>query len=224
MHMGAAPQGRQRAKEGIGRRGKVRHDGSMWDHLLYALAWASFGLGHSLLASPRAKARLGPWLGRGYRLTYNLLALLHFLLVAWAGQALLGSHGRFELPGWALALFGTVHLAGWIGLLWTARFYDGGRLLGLTQWRHPEAPEDEPLRLDGPHRYVRHPLYAAAFLILWGAAVSPLGLATAVWGSAYLVIGAWHEERGLLRLYGAAYADYRARVPAFLPWRGKAGT
>ena len=41
-------------------------------------------------------------------------------------------------------------------------------------------------------------------------------------GSLYLVVGAAFEERGLLRLYGADYADYRRRVPAFIPWKGRA--
>ena len=50
-----------------------------------------------------------------------------------------------------------------------------------------------------------------------------LGLATAVWGSAYLVIGTAFEERKLRRLYGQAYEDYRARVPAFVPWKGRVG-
>jgi len=58
------------------------------------------------------------------------------------------------------------------------------------------------------HRFVRHPLYSAAFLILWG--------------SVYLVVGSHFEERFLERLYGDAYADYRRRVPAFVPWKGRA--
>jgi len=78
------------------------------------------------------------------------------------------------------------------------------------------------LRVDGLHRYVRHPLYSAVFLVLWGAVWSPLGLMTAFFGSIYLVIGAWLEERRLIARYGDDYAAYRARVPAFIPWRGRA--
>ena len=118
---------------------------------------------------------------------------------------------------------GIVHLVGWAVLLYSARFYDLGRLGGLTQLRHPHQPEDEELRQDGPHAWVRHPLYAGAFLILWGAALSPLGLTTACWGSLYLLIGTWCEERRLLRRYGEPYRAYQRRVPAFLPWRGRTG-
>lgn len=115
---------------------------------------------------------------------------------------------------------GGVHGAGWVVLVASARFYDLGRLAGLAQWRGDS--EDEGLRTDGPHAWVRHPLYAGGYLILWGAAGTPLGLATALWGSLYLAAGTWLEERKLLRLYGPAYAEYRRRVPALVPWRGRA--
>ncbi len=188
------------------------------DHFVYALAWLAFGLTHTGLAGGRGRARLG----RGHRLAYNLVAVVQFALVAAVGVATLGDRPPFPLPGWALAGLGVVHVGGWMALVWSARFYDLGRLAGTTQWRRPDLPADEGLRLDGPHAYVRHPLYAAGHLILWGAAVSPLGLATAVWGSLYLLVGAAFEERRLLRLYGDDYARYRARVPSLVPWRGRA--
>jgi protein-S-isoprenylcysteine O-methyltransferase Ste14 len=111
-------------------------------------------------------------------------------------------------------------------LIVALRGYDLGRFTGLTQVRAGRAgatlAQDEPLKLDGLHRYVRHPLYTGGFLVLWGLAHDPMAVATAVWASLYLLIGTWFEERRLLRVYGEAYAQYRLRVPAFMPWRGKA--
>ncbi|OAN46682.1 protein-S-isoprenylcysteine methyltransferase [Paramagnetospirillum marisnigri] len=184
----------------------------MSDHALYALAWAVFGLSHSAFAGRG-------WFGRWSRLAYNAVAVILFLGVGAAGAALLGDRPVFDLPLAVRWGMGALHLAGWGLMIWSARFYDLGRLGGLSQLRHPEAAADEPLRLDGPHGRVRHPLYASGFLILWGAALSPLGLATAIWGSLYLLVGTVCEERRLLRLYGEAYADYRRRVPAFIPHR-----
>ncbi len=194
-------------------------------HALYALAWLSFGAGHSLLAAEGVKARLRPLLGPWLRLAYNAVAVLHFALVVAAGRLLIGDAG-LGLPAWSHVVLSAVHLLGWAVLLASARWYDLGRFGGLTQIRLARAgvaePEDEPLRLDGPHRWVRHPLYLGAYLILWGAAQTEFGLATAVWGSLYLAIGTRFEERKLLRLYGDAYADYRRKVPAVIPWKGRA--
>lgn len=141
--------------------------------------------------------------------------------MSWVGASTLAGEPAYALPGWARVGLGLVHVGGWAVMLYAARFYDLGRLGGLSQLRHPEAPADEELRRDGPHAWVRHPLYSGAFLILWGAALSPLGLATALWGSLYLLIGTACEEKRLLARYGDEYAAYRAGVPAFVPWRGK---
>lgn len=185
-------------------------------HALYAALWASFGLGHSLFANSGVKHRLGA-LGRWYRLAYNALASAHVAVVFGVGLWLLGPKPSFDLPTGAQAAMMALALAGGALLLWSSRFYDMGRLAGLRQIGEPAAPEDESLRLDGPHRYVRHPFYASGLLIVWGLALSPFGLATALWASAYLIIGAGIEERRLLKRYGAAYARYRRRIPGFLP-------
>jgi protein-S-isoprenylcysteine O-methyltransferase Ste14 len=191
----------------------------MSDHIAYALAWAFFALGHSGLANAAVKRRLAPLLGRGQRLAYNSVAIAQFGLIAWVGVATLGGHPAFALPGWVVAAMTAIHVAGWVILIGAARSYDLGRLAGTAQWRG--ASEDEGLRFDGPHAWVRHPLYAGGYLILWGAAIGPLGLATALWGSLYLALGTWFEERKLLARYGEAYACYHRRVPALLPWKGR---
>ncbi len=195
---------------------------SPWQaQILYALAWLSFGAGQSLLATAGAHRRMTDWFGRAYRLVYNGVAAVHLLAVLAVGHGLVGPEAGFALPAWAEAALAALALIGGVLFLVSLRYYDTGLLTGLRQWREgPRGDESEPLTLTGPHRLVRHPLYATGFLILWGRAVDPLGLATAVWVSLYLVIGAAFEERKLLRRHGAAYAAYRRRVPAFVPWRG----
>lgn len=188
---------------------------SLSAHLLYVLAWFSFGAGHSLLASRGPKAGLKPLLGPRYRLAYNLFAAAHLGAILAFGHWLFPTPAAFANPFWPVALAGLAVLVA--GL----RDYDLGRLLGTFQIRHPEAPEDEPLHIRGLHRWVRHPLYAGTLLVLWGKAANEFELATATWASLYILAGAAFEERRLLRLYGEAYADYRHHVPAFIPWRGR---
>ncbi len=196
------------------------------DHVLYALVWASFGLIHSWLAGDAAKAVLAPKLGAGYRLAYNLLAVLHIGVVLLIGYLLLGDRPEFDRSGAARIVMFSLHVGGWAALLWSLRYYDLGRFSGLAQLRARRRGEmlndDEPLRLDGPHAWVRHPLYAAAHVVLWSAATTLLALQTAVWGSLYLLIGSYFEERRLLARYGEAYAAYRRQVPSLIPWKGRA--
>lgn len=195
-------------------------------HFWYAAAWAGFGLCHSLLARGFVKTRLVPRLGPYYRLAYNLFAALQIALVVWTGWFLLDDATAFAWPDGLRLALNAIHLAGWVLMVAALMGYDLGRLAGLTQIRNHlrgiSAPEDEPLRRDGFHRYVRHPVYSAAFLILWGAVWNELSLATAIWASLYFLIGTHFEERWLKIHYGSAYETYRQTVPAFIPWKGRA--
>ena len=190
------------------------------EQLAYAGLWLLFGFLHSVLASDRAKQALA-FLGRGYRLAYNGFAVLHAGATVWIGERIFGADAVTVVPeaarwaGYALMAVGLIVLA------LAMRLYDGGRFLGLTQVRRPDAAEDEPLRVSGLHRYVRHPLYSGAILLLWGRVGTEAELATAVWATAYFIIGAWFEERRLIVRYGNAYRRYRAAVPGFVPWKGR---
>lgn len=191
------------------------------------MAWAGFGVVHSILAGAGAKHRLGRIFGAGYRLSYNLFAVLTIAAVWTLGARVLGGGEPFQLGGGVRAGLLAVSVLGWIVLLMALREYDLGRFSGMAQIRahrrgtpeDTDEAEDEPLVTGGLHRFVRHPLYLGVYMILWAGAVNDFGLATAAWGSLYLFIGARFEEGKLLRLYGDAYRDYQGRVPAIIPWR-----
>ena len=147
--------------------------------------------------------------------------LLHIGIVWWLGRYWLAEApplGISPVPG----LIGDAATVLGVAVIGVALLgYDRGRFLGTTQIRSPGGEADEALKTGGLHRYVRHPLYSGVFLVLWGHAQTEFSLATAVWGSIYLLIGAMYEERRLIGRYGEAYVAYRRRVPAFIPWRGR---
>ncbi|HEC14446.1 MAG TPA: hypothetical protein ENI72_01690 [Rhodospirillales bacterium] len=117
-------------------------------------------------------------------------------------------------------------MTGWFVLVYGLSAYDLGLFAGTRQIRDRvrgiTGPTEEPFHYKGPLCYVRHPIYLGTVLILIGRVATTLDLATAFWGCLYILIGAAFEERKLLRLYGEAYANYRNRVPAFIPWKGRA--
>lgn len=87
------------------------------------------------------------------------------------------------------------------------------------------SPEEHGIGLlsEGIYGRIRHPRYVEFTLALigWSLFANHLGLylitALAV-GALYLIV--LMEERELRQRYGAAYADYSARVPRFVPrWR-----
>jgi protein-S-isoprenylcysteine O-methyltransferase Ste14 len=130
--------------------------------------------------------------------------------------ALLVVPGLDRRYGWSeaplvAAFFGNLLLViGWLGIFWVFRTntYAAATI---------QVTSDQQLVSTGPYAIVRHPMYAAAFLMLLGIPIS-LG---SWWGALVIVIWipalGWRlldEERLLVRDL-AGYGEYRQTVP----WR-----
>lgn len=190
-----------------------------WDLAAVAVAWALYGLLHSLLAGEACKRWLAqrfPRLHPGYRLLYNLLAGALLLPLLWLTWRLPGEP-LWTWPGW---ISWPALVASATGFVWSLRWYDGAEFLGWRQLRDAGATEDR-LVLSPLHRWVRHPWYSLGLLALWTRDLNSAWLAAAVTLTVYVVIGSRIEEQRLLGRFGDSYRRYRARVPALLPrpWR-----
>jgi len=190
---------------------------------VYALGWLTFAVAHSFLARLNTQRKLEPHFKGGYRLLYNGLSVVHLLAVFAIGRTFLDTRAFEVFSSVAVdSLLTAVKAVGFIILVLALMKYDLGRFSGLTQVRvleYMSTVSPEPLQRSGLNRWVRHPLYTGAFLVLWGGADSSLGFWTAVWGSLYLVIGTVLEERKLVQFYGDAYRAYQAEIPMYFPTR-----
>ena len=185
------------------------------------LAVALYGILHSLLASKGAKALAQRWLGasvgRGYRLAYNIFAGVSLLPVL-ALPVLLPDSPLYRIPSpWsylALLVQGLALLALLVGL-WQTGVWS---FLGLEQLTRPALSSDSRLVVRGLYRWVRHPLYTAGLVFIWFTPLMTVNLLALYAGlTLYLVIGAYFEERKLLREFGADYAEYQQRTPMLIP-------
>ncbi len=181
-----------------------------------------YGLIHSGLASLEAKALARGWWGpatdRWYRLAYNLFAAVSLLPVL-ALPALFPDRRLYAIPfPWVLLTLAGQALAAaalLVGVVQTGAW----TFLGIQQVFHAPASEPHRLVATGLYRYVRHPLYTAGLVFIWLSPVMTANLLTLYVGfTAYLIIGAWFEERKLLREFGEAYADYKKRTPMLIPY------
>lgn len=160
-----------------------------------------------------------------FRLSYNLLAVVLFgmFLGYAAGLPDTPLVEIYGLGAWLLLAF---RVAGVALIVWALRTHGFLAWLGVESfraWKRGEDPRREdidasPLVTRGPYRWVRHPMYAGAFVFLWAVPGWSLNyLAFSLAASVYLVIGARLEEARLKREHGKAYADYAARTPRFVP-------
>jgi protein-S-isoprenylcysteine O-methyltransferase Ste14 len=116
------------------------------------------------------------------------------------------------------------HIVAGFALGFVSLFLIWGAIPALgKQWRlQAGVYEDHELVQTGPYRFVRHPIYASMLALLLGT-----GLLLAAWSAiavaATLMIAGTQirihaEERLLAERFGQQFADYKARVPAYIPF------
>lgn len=180
---------------------------------LILLSLALWGLVHSVLASHFAKDMFKGI--RLYRLGYNVFAALTFapvLYLVWTlPNALL-----YQIPTpWSYLMMG-VQLLSALLLMVALLQTDTLSFIGLRQLFEAEKPGQLVTR--GLYKLVRHPLYTFSLLFIWFTPKMSQNSFTLYIGvTLYVLIGAYFEERKLLRDFGEAYADYKRRTPFLIP-------
>lgn len=183
------------------------------------LAIAIWGIVHSLLASLTLKDFFYQTLGSGfmrfYRLLYNVFALLTFLPIL-NFMIVLPDRVLYSVPPpWNFLMRAGQVLAGLlllVGILQT----DTLSFVGLRQIFEEE--KSAQLVTNGLYRYVRHPLYTFGLLLIWLSPTMTINSLIVFIGlTIYILVGAYFEERKLLREFGRSYADYRYVTPMLIP-------
>jgi protein-S-isoprenylcysteine O-methyltransferase Ste14 len=155
------------------------------------------------------------------RMLANLLKTLVFTVLVpgtVAGYIPYVLRGRtFQPATAALALLGGVPLAAGLAVyLWCAWDF-------ATAGRGTPLPLDAPRRLvvRGLYRFVRNPMYVGVLLVILGQAILFAStttlwyaVAVAVFFQSFVI---FYEEPALFGRFGESYADYRTRVPRWIP-------
>jgi methanethiol S-methyltransferase len=181
------------------------------------LALAIWGVVHSFLASHLAKDLFRLKVGSMdfYRLAYNVFAGISFLPILYL-MSILPDQLVYEVPSpWNLVMFGGQLLS--VILLFVAFLQtDSLSFVGLRQLFEEE--KSGALVTRGLYRMVRHPLYTFSLLFIWlTSTVSQNSLTVYIGSTLYILIGAYFEERKLLRDFGEAYANYKKSTPMLIP-------
>jgi len=198
------------------------------DYLIPTIIFVAFALMHSLSASHSFKFklfRLSPKLKAWYRVLYNLvsLAIIGLWWISLPQDSIL-----YQLTGFFFFLLITLQIV-FAGLFLKSIFAQNGMVfLGVKQIqsniREGKLPNylDEPQRgklvTTGLYRYMRHPMYTFAILVLICSPVMTMNLLYSIIIFAlYFWIGSYFEERNLTKRFGEDYREYQKDVPRFIP-------
>ncbi|MBC8438469.1 MAG: isoprenylcysteine carboxylmethyltransferase family protein [Deltaproteobacteria bacterium] len=122
----------------------------------------------------------------------------------------------FVPPIWVTPIMSGAFTLGIIGFYWGVKslpFFDplGVRIKKMNS-------KKPSLKLIGPYRLLRHPLYFFMLIIIWASTSFTLDriLFNCLW-SLWILMGAWLEEKELLTVFGQDYLKYQQQVPMLFP-------
>jgi hypothetical protein len=205
------------------------------------LAFFLFAFLHSFLASFKVKKFLTQRIGNlmaFYRLAYNIF-FLWFFFYLWDVLPKPDVE-LFELKfPWDLIIL-IPQILSLAGIIWALKYFSLVEFTGLSQikrWKQGSfmsKSEDEnaingiskdafdeklTLKIEGPYKVVRHPLYLFTFIFLSLRPVMDLFyLVFLIFLIAYFYIGSFYEERKLVSVFGDLYRRYQETVPRLFPF------
>lgn len=198
----------------------------VFDVIFIVILFTIFGYIHSLLASEKVKFQFKKKFGEQiafYRVFYNLFSLLSFYLIYKLSPK---PHIIiYDLPNPYDLIVLIPQLLSLAGVFWAFKYICFKEFLGLDQIKRffekrytTELDEEFTLRIEGPYRYSRHPVYLFSITFLLFRPVMDLFYLTFfICIVAYFYIGSYYEEKKLVRQFGDIYETYKKEVPAVFP-------
>lgn len=203
--------------------------GSIIVVLKILLLFACFGFIHSFLASNSVKKFLIEKLDgliAFYRLFYVIFSLLVFY---WIYLLLPNSHIIiYDLPYPFDFIILIPQFLSLVGILWTLRYFSVKEFLGVNQilrWINKEYNTNEldeklTLRIKGPYKWCRHPVYFFSIMFLaFRPEISLSYLTLLACIAAYFYAGSVYEEKKLIERFGQEYINYKNAVPRIFPYK-----
>jgi len=197
------------------------------NYILLSTLWIAYCVVHSALISGTVTEFFKRSLGnkyRFYRLFFNTFSAATLVpLLIYSGSGNWKSPILFVWEGFFRPVQYTMIFLGTILLLSAARHYSMLRFLGFKQIGQEKSGKgligSGGLDTSGVLGLIRHPWYSGVFLLVWAHDISLSELIINLILSAYLVIGAFLEERKLIVEFGDRYREYQRQVSMFFPMK-----
>lgn len=193
------------------------------------LLFALFGILHSYLASNELKRKLKEKYGAlvaFYRIIFNIISFfsLYIIYVISPKPHII----IYDLPSPFDLLILIPQFLSLAGFFWTLKYFCVREFLGINQifrWVNNEYNAEEldehlTLRIEGPYRFSRHPLYLFSILFLGLRPEMDLFYIMFFLSiTAYFFVGSHYEEKKLIERFGSDYKIYRDAVPRIFPYK-----
>src|SRR5574338_806148 len=195
--------------------------------LTLIILFSLYGFIHSVLASERVKIFFKKVFGKViafYRLLYNIFSFIG-LYIIWD----LSPHPSlqiYKLPNPYNYLVLIPQILAIAGIIWCFKYISFKDFLGLNQidrylkneYTNDELDENYTLRIEGPYKYSRHPIYFFSIMfLLFRPEMNLFYLTVFTSFTVYFYIGSYYEEKKMSRLFGDEYRNYQKKIPRIFP-------
>ncbi len=189
--------------------------------LIFTILLIIYFVIHSALASHSVKNILiDKWIAKKYyRLAFNAVAIISLIPILFAFITI-ESANLFVSPH-ASTIGLTLAGIGILVLLIALSQYNLSEFSGIQQLRTEKNLPPQTLKTNGFNAIVRHPLYFAGLMIIWGAFLYKPNIKMVIVASIatlYLYFGTKLEEQKLLIEFGEEYKIYQNKVAMLIPF------
>lgn len=200
-----------------------------WAVIIDLIAFTAFGFIHSYLASYGIKRKVAAKIGSYmafYRIAYNIIALI----MIWMIFEYLPRPDveLYDLPAPYDFIILIPQLLSLAGIIWTFNYFCVKEFIGISQvikfidrrYNPEHLDERLTLKIRGPYRITRHPLYFFTILFLiFRPTMDLFYFIFLVFAIMYFYIGSWYEEKKLIKVFGEEYIRYKEVVPSIIPYK-----
>jgi len=157
-----------------------------------------------------------------YRIIFNIAAVilsmpLLVVMYLYPGETL------WQWQGYGFYFTSGLAILSILGFIVSLQYYDLSEFWGIRQLQEKNVSihDQENFHISPLHRYVRHPWYFFALVIIWTRDVSSVQFLVYSLVSAYFLFGSILEERKLVAYHGEVYRKYQQKVAGIfpLPWK-----
>jgi len=186
-----------------------------------------FGCSHTLLASNKIKEMVRKKFPQAlpfYRLGYNVISILLFSL--WWALSPKPDIIIYDLAYPFDLLILIPQFISLVGIIWTLKYIDGKEFIGVSQilrwksgaYREEELDETSVLRIEGPYKISRHPVYLFSIIYLvFHPTMNLFYFLFVLCSVVYFSLGSRYEEKKLVERFGEEYVLYQKNVSKIFP-------
>lgn len=202
--------------------------GNLADVFIILILFTLFGIVHSFLASNRVKVIIREKIGKYiafYRLFYVVVSFLSLYLIYEISPR--PDVNIYDLKNPFDIIILVPQFLALTGVFWSLKYFCVKEFLGINQvirlvnkeYDLEELDEHMTLIVEGPYKFVRHPLYFFSIIFISARPAMNLFDITFITGIiAYFYIGSFYEEKKLIAKFGGQYIEYQKSVPRLIPF------